>query len=276
MNKYQVGLSGLFLFFLGVLPINAVWAAQPDCAEVRATYQCPAEKKKLTLSFDDGISDVTPKVLDILKREKIQGTFFVLGNKVDCSLYTNDCKANPQSQQCQSFQLCQQRRQTLSRIKREGHMIGSHSYKHDRHTQVPLAKAEQYIVKSRQILAPFFTTEPAIFRLPYGDGWFNQKDKPEVMEILKRNNFEHIGWEMTAYDWNPDYQKGDKILDNVMTQMCSGKGRVGVVLFHDGVFENEHVGRTFTADNLARWIPSMRCAADFVPLSYFKKKLRVK
>ena len=276
MNKNKMGLMGLCLFLIGLLPVNVALAAQPDCAEVRAKYQCPVEKKKITLSFDDGVADVTPKVLDVLKREKIEGTFFILGNKVDCSLYTNDCKTNPQSEQCQSFQLCQQRRQTLSRIKNEGHMIGSHSYEHDRHTAIPLAMAERNIQKSRQILAPFFTTEPAIFRLPHGDGWFNQKTSPQVMEALKRNKFEHIGWEMTAFDWNPKYQDGDKILDNVMNQMCSGKGRVGVVLFHDGVFENEHVGRTFTADNLARWIPSMRCAADFVPLSYFKKNLRVK
>lgn len=276
MTTKKMSYVHLLLLVAGLMISSLAWATQPDCAQVRAAYQCPIEKKKITLSFDDGVADVTPKVLDILKQEKIQGTFFVLGNKVDCRLYKNDCRSNPRSKQCQSFQLCQQRRQTLARIKREGHMIGSHSYEHDRHTQIPLAKAEQYIVKSRQILSPFFTTEPAIFRLPYGDGWFNQKAQPQVMNALKRHQFEHIGWEMTAYDWNPDYQQGDKILDNVMNQMCSGRGRVGVVLFHDGVFENEHIGRTFTANNLARWIPTMRCVADFVPLKYFKKNLRVK
>jgi peptidoglycan/xylan/chitin deacetylase (PgdA/CDA1 family) len=275
-----MGRSVVGLMIWGVLMVlmsaSSAQAAAPNCEEVRAKYQCPVEKKKVTLSFDDGVADVTPKVLDVLKRENIQGTFFVLGNKVDCSLYTNDCKTNPDSAQCQSFQLCQQRRQTLARIKSEGHMIGSHSYQHDRHSTIPLPVAEFYIKRSRDILAPFFTTEPAIFRLPHGDGWFNQKDKPAVMAALKANGFEHIGWEMTAYDWNKDYQTGDKILDNVMTQMCGGKGRQGVILFHDGVFENEHVGRTFTADNLARWIPSMRCAADFVPLTHFKKTLQVK
>lgn len=276
MKISQRIISRGLLLILGVLGSSVLWAAQPNCEQVRATYQCPVEKKQITLSFDDGVADVTPKVLDVLKRENIQGTFFILGNKVNCGLYKNDCKTNPESQQCQSFQLCQQRRQTLQRIKREGHMIGSHSYDHHRHTQIPFAQAKQSIDKAREILAPFLTTEPALFRLPYGDGWFNQKDKPQVMDYLKQANYEHIGWEMTAYDWNPDYQKGDKILDNVMTQMCSGRGRVGVVLFHDGDFEKEHEGRAFTAENLGRWIPTMRCAADFVPLTHFKKNLRVK
>ena len=270
--KYSKGM----LLALSLLLVPSVQAAKPDCAEVRATYQCPTIKKKITLSFDDGVADVTPKVLDVLKREKIQGTFFVLGNKVDCRTYEKSCKKGNNSAQCESLKLCKQRVSTLNRIKREGHMIGSHSYHHDRHSELPANKLEWNIRKSKIILADHLTTEPAIFRLPYGDGWFNQKTKPQAMQALKRHGFEHIGWEMTAYDWNVDYQNGDKILDNVMKQMCSGKGRQGVVLFHDGDFEKEHIGRTFTANNLARWIPTMRCAADFVPLTFFKKNLRVK
>lgn len=262
------------LVLITVPLIPTLQAAQPDCAQVRAEYQCPTVKKKITLSFDDGVGDVTPKVLDILKREKIQGTFFVLGNKVDCSIYENSCKQG-NSARCESLNLCKQRVNTLSRMKREGHMIGSHSYNHDRHSELPANKLQWNIQKSKIILGDMLTTEPAIFRLPYGDGWFNQKAKPQAMAALKRNGFEHIGWEMTAYDWNVDYQNGDKILGNVMKQMCSGRGRQGVVLFHDGDFEQEHTGRTFTADNLERWIPTIRCAADFVPLTFFKKNLRV-
>jgi len=263
----------LVLFSLPSIPV--VHAVQPDCAQIRATYQCPSVKKKVTISFDDGISDVTPKVLDVLKREKVPGLFFVLGNKVDCRTYENSCKQGNKAQ-CQSLNLCKQRVNTLSRMKREGHMIGSHSYHHDRHSELPANKLQWNIQKSKLILANSLTTEPPLFRLPFGDGWFNQKAKPQAMDAVKRNGFEHIGWEMTAYDWNVDYQNGDKILDNVMKQMCSDRGRQGVVVFHDGDYEKEHAGRAFTANNLGRWIPMMRCAADFVPITFFKKNLRVK
>ena len=50
-----------------------------DCEAIRAQYQCPVEKHQLHLSFDDGVSNVTDKVLDILKRENIKATFFVIG-----------------------------------------------------------------------------------------------------------------------------------------------------------------------------------------------------
>ncbi len=258
-------LSSLFFF-----PFSAF--AQ-DCNYYKAKYNCPADKRfKLHLSFDDGVGSVTPQILDTLKRERIPATFFILGNKVDCQQYRQRCHKEHNKKSCQSLKLCQQRRQTLKRIKKEGHLIGSHSYDHYHHSKLSPAKLQLAIKRSKQILQPFFTTKPAPFRLPYGDGWFNQKDQPQVMKELKRQGFTHIGWEMSGFDWNTKNQQGTKILDNVMQQMCSGRN--GTVLLHDGVFENEHEGRLFTAKHLAEWIPVMRCVADFVPLKYFKKELR--
>lgn len=238
-----------------------------DCEAVRQQYQCPEQKHQIHLSFDDGVGSVTDDVLDVLKRENIQATFFILGNKIDCARF------EPGSP---SKTLCRQRVKTLKRIRREGHDIGSHSYEHYHHSQLNPQQLQKTILESRRILEPYLTTEPAVFRLPYGDGWFNQKEQPQIMESLHQAGFEHIGWEITAYDWNEKFQQGDKILDNVMNQMCQGKGRNGVVLFHDGVFENEHEGRLFTAKNLGRWIPRLRCVADFKPLLYFKKTMHRK
>ena len=266
--KKNLILSILSISLVSPLIANQVIASE-DCNAIRAQYQCPIQKHQLHLSFDDGVSSVTPKILDILKRENIKATFLILGNKVDCKKYKVGSK---------SHNLCQQRFATLQRIKREGHDIGSHSYEHHHHSQITQVELEDTINRSRAILEPYFTTEPAIFRLPYGDGWFNQKEQPQVMQALKKANFFHLGWEMTAYDWNEKYQHGDKILDNVLGQLCGNgkRGRDGVVLFHDGVFENEHEGRLFTGNNLARWIPKMRCVADFKPLLHFKKNLKKK
>jgi len=262
--KFKFSLFILFFILSSQLITTQVFAE--DCAAIRAKYQCPDKKHKLHLSFDDGVGSVTPQILDILKRENIKATFFILGNKIDCGKY----------KQGKSLELCKQRLATLKRIKREGHEIGSHSYEHYHHSELSPAELKQTIMYSRALLEPYFTTQPAIFRLPYGDGWFNQKDQPQVMQALNKAGFEHIGWEMTAYDWNEKYQHGDQILDNVMNQMCKGKGRDGIVLFHDGVFENEHEGRVFTAKNLGRWIPKMRCAADFKSLLDVRKKLKHK
>jgi peptidoglycan/xylan/chitin deacetylase (PgdA/CDA1 family) len=263
--KFILSISLCCLFFISS-------SMAQDCSHYRAKYHCPVDKRfKLHLSFDDGVSSVTPQILDTLKRERIPATFFVLANKVDCQPYRQRCNKGRNQQACQAFSLCQQRRETLKRIKREGHLIGSHSYHHLRHSELSLVELQQNIRRSKQILQPFFTTQPIPFRLPYGDGWFNQKSKPQVMRALKQQGFLHIGWEMSGFDWNTKNQQGTKIVDNIMTQMCSGRN--GTVLLHDGVFENEHEGRLFTGKHLSEWIPILRCVADFVPLSAFKKEL---
>ena len=243
------------------------------CAQYRAKYQCPGnDKKPIHLSFDDGPANLTPHVLDLLKRERIPATFFVLAERLDCQPHKTQCQAGEQAA-CTSYNYCLEHRKTLQRTKQEGHMIGSHSYSHLHLSALPIAEMEQQIQQSKQIIQPFFTTSPPLFRLPFGDGWFNRNQKPQVLQSLAKYGFKHIAWEMSAYDWRKADQQGDKILKTVMHEICSKRG--GVILFHDGVFEDEHMGRTFTGDHLAEWIPAMRCVADFKPLTYFYKDLKV-
>lgn len=79
----------------------------------------------LTLTFDNGPEpEVTPGVLDLLAREKIQSTFFVLGRKL----------AEPA------------RRRLAERAHAEGHWIGNHSMQH----KVPLGEAPDPAAAARE------------------------------------------------------------------------------------------------------------------------------
>lgn len=70
-------------------------------------YVPQGEEKKAYLTFDDGPSgNVTPQILDILNREGIKATFFVLGSRVE--LYP----------------------EILKREYEEGHYIANHGYSH--------------------------------------------------------------------------------------------------------------------------------------------------
>ena len=40
------------------------------------------EKKVIYLTFDDGPSIITSKVLDILKKNEVKATFFIIGNQI--------------------------------------------------------------------------------------------------------------------------------------------------------------------------------------------------
>ncbi len=255
-----------------ILFIISASALADNCAQYRAKYSCPGtDKKPIHLSFDDGPADKTPALLDTLKKENIPATFFVLAERIDCQHHKNRCQTGDKSA-CTSYNYCLEHRQTLKRMKKEGHMIGSHSYNHLRHSTLPVQEMKQQIQRSKQLLQPFFTTSPALFRLPYGDGWFNRDKSPIVLETLKKMGFQHLAWEMSAYDWRQSDQQGDRILQTVMHEICSKRG--GVILFHDGDSDQEHIGRTFTLDHFAEWVPAMRCVADFKPLSYFYKDLK--
>ncbi|SDD90119.1 Peptidoglycan/xylan/chitin deacetylase, PgdA/CDA1 family [Paenibacillus sp. UNCCL117] len=68
-------------------------------------YMAP-EQPTVYLTFDDGPSGLTPQVLNLLREEGIQATFFVLGEHVEA------------------------RADVVKRIVDEGHAIGNHSYNH--------------------------------------------------------------------------------------------------------------------------------------------------
>ncbi len=268
-NPFYLSCKALLLLLL-LVPLIAV---ADDCKQYRAKYQCPGTlKKPIHLSFDDGPADLTPGLLNTLKKANIPATFFVLAERIDCQPLRNNCKVK-NSAACSSYHYCMEHRKTLQQMKADGHMIGSHSYSHVRLSTLSKNKMQQQILQSKQLLRPFFTTSPALFRLPFGDGWFNREQCPIVLNTLKKTGFQHIAWEMSAFDWRKADQHGDAILQTVMHEICSKNG--GVILFHDGDFEQEHIGRTFTGDHFAEWIPAMRCVADFKPLSYFYKNLTV-
>ncbi|SKA87825.1 Polysaccharide deacetylase [Thiothrix eikelboomii] len=244
-----------------------------DCAAVRARFQCDAATHyPLHLSFDDGPALQTTEVLQVLKQEKIPATFFVIANKVDCPALEKQCKAEHGSkiQAClQPKQECEQRRQILLQAKRAGHVIGSHSYEHLRYSEVEQGLMREHFRLARQVLDPYLNTTPPLFRLSYGDGWFNRQQHPQVLAALKANGFQHIAWQLSAFDWDENNQQGDKILTNVLEQVCKRR-QGGVVLFHDGVHDQLHTGRLFTTTHLKDWIPSLRCVVDFKPLSFFE------
>lgn len=245
-----------------------------DCEAVRTRFQCDATSKyPLHLSFDDGPALQTADVLKVLKQEKIPATFFVIASKVDCPALEKKCQTehHDDKKACkQLVQDCEQRQQILLQTKQAGHVIGSHSYEHLHYSEVEPKTMREHFRLARQVLNPYLNTTPPLFRLPYGDGWFNRAQKPQILQALKESGFQHIAWQLSAFDWDEKNQHGDKILSNVLEQVCTRK-QGGVVLFHDGVHDQLQEGRLFTTTHLKEWIPSLRCVVDFKPLSFFEK-----
>lgn len=83
----------------------------------------------VALTFDDGPDlESTPRILDVLKRNNVKATFFVIGKNV--LKYPN----------------------IIKRIYEEGHQIGLHSFTHDYILKMGLVKLRKEILQTENVI----------------------------------------------------------------------------------------------------------------------------
>ena len=139
-------------------------------------------KPEVTLTFDNGPEPaVTAKVLEVLKREKILATFFVVGSKL----------ADPA------------RRRLAKRAHDEGHWIGNHTMTH----RVPLGRiADAAVVRSEivdtQALIGELSHPDRLFR-PFGGGG---ELGPHLLNdvaraVLAEERMTCVLWNAVPRDW---------------------------------------------------------------------------
>ena len=102
------------------------------------------DEKVLALTFDDGPNaKITGRILEILKRQKVSATFFVVGKNI---------KKNPD---------------LLARVHKEGHEIGNHSMTHPRLPSLDVEGVKSEIVGSQNLIQEQLGFKPVVFRAPY-------------------------------------------------------------------------------------------------------------
>jgi hypothetical protein len=126
---------------------------------------------EISLTFDDGPDpQVTPAVLEVLRRHAARATFFVL---------TEHAFAHPD---------------LVRRILGEGHEIGLHFDRHDRITELPPRAALSRMRAARRRLAEL-AGPVRLFRPPY--------DSQNLATYLfaRSQGLDVIGWSQVADDW---------------------------------------------------------------------------
>ncbi len=149
----------------------------PNLYTVYAKPKKPEEKRKIAyLTFDDGPSENTFKVLDILEEKDIKATFFIVGSEIK--------KKNEDS---------------LIRMIHEGHTIGIHTYSH-RCNEI-YCSVERFLEDFNTVYQQIYelTGERVnIYRFPWGsNNGYSKNIKDALMEEMERRGF-------TCYDWNVD------------------------------------------------------------------------
>ena len=169
-----------------------------------------SEEKVVYLTFDDGPSVVTEKILDILKAENVPATFFVTGATTDRG------------------------KRLYHRMKDEGHSIGIHSYSH---------KYGEIYVNSEAFMKDFTRLEahlreivgetPKIFRFPGGST--NSTVSPavisEIKEKIAEKGYIYFDWNSLGKDDLHTPTSADDIFLNV-TKSGGDRKRI-LILMHD-------------------------------------------
>lgn len=168
-----------------------------------------AESRKVYLTFDDGPSDNTDEILDILKENDVKATFFVVGKTDEHS------------------------RQMYRRIVEEGHTIALHSYSH-KYSEI-YSSVEKYD-KDLEKLSKLILEETGVtthyLRFPGGSSnQVSDVDMEEFIKLVTDEGYTYYDWNVVSGDATSKSYSAKDLIDNVVSGV--EHFQESIVLMHD-------------------------------------------
>ncbi len=222
--------------------------ASPDVVEAKkkdavsagaVTGETPETEKtkKVYLTFDDGPSKETKKVLDVLKKKKVKATFYVIGREDDFS------------------------KSIYKRIVKEGHTLGMHSYSHIyKEIYGSLEGFQKDFEKISELLFDVTGVRSMYYRFPGGSG-----NSVKAFSIEEYRNF-LAGQGVTYQDWNVIAANGttDHVTQkDMVASVMDGVARydTSIVLMYDSA------DKKMTAKSLEAIIDNLQAAGyELLPI----------
>lgn len=163
---------------------------------------------KIILTFDDGPDpEYTPKILDILEKEKVPATFFVIGLNAENNI------------------------PLLNRIYRNGYEIGNHTFTHNNIAKMSPERADLELKSTRLLIECITGRSTILFRAPY-----NADSEPQTFEEIepiarsKKDNYITVGESIDPNDWDPK-MNADSIVNR--TIRFAETNNASIILLHD-------------------------------------------
>jgi peptidoglycan-N-acetylglucosamine deacetylase len=195
-------------------PVDTQWSRRSSVVpSIKPAIQA-TRKKTAYLTFDDGPSANTVRILDILQRYSIHATFFVIGDSSSDG-------------------------QRLYRLIHEkGHVIGNHTYSHD---YALLYSSEKSFTQDTERLSKLLeqTTgvKPTLFRFPGGSN--NQISRhygpkgimSKLTSAISREGYAYTDWNVSSTDAAQSVQPMYDIVSAVLS--ASMTKQEAIILMHD-------------------------------------------
>ncbi|MDO4463926.1 MAG: polysaccharide deacetylase family protein [Bacillota bacterium] len=228
----------------GIYTTATVETSSRDIPEAAELAQEPEEDysmydKRIYLTFDDGPSRNTDKILDILKEYDVKATFFVVGKTDEESV------------------------RAYQRIVAEGHTLAMHSYSH-KYSEIYASKEsfEQDLRQLQEYLYQITGVWPRFYRFPGGSSnTVSKVDMKELIEYLNESGITYFDWNIASGDAISGQLGKDIIVNNCIggikaKQEC-------MILMHDASDKNS------TVEALSLLIEQVRSSenAVFLPIT---------
>ncbi len=212
----------------GTAPLSAVvvgwmaWAVRGRSSAVFApsVWRGPRGAKSIALTFDDGPSEGTTQVLEVLERYRVPATFF-------------QCGANAA------------RLPAVARaVAGAGHEIGNHSHAHPLYCLCPPRAIREDMERAQETIYAASGARPAWFRAPFGVRWFG------LREAQRRLGLGGVMWSVIGYDWS---LKPEQVARRILRRAANG----AIVCLHDGRELRVRPEIGVTVEALRRVVPEL-------------------
>jgi peptidoglycan/xylan/chitin deacetylase (PgdA/CDA1 family) len=145
-----------------------------------------SNKGLVTFTFDDGISNNTEELLDILDSEKITATFFIIGESLGTTL-----TAPPRAK--------------LKAIHDKGHIVGNHTHSHPNIVKLSQEDLRAEIAGANAEIRATIDHKMKYFRPPYGS--INASSRKFITDM----GFRIVLWDLDPRDWDVKRSKEDML-----------------------------------------------------------------
>jgi peptidoglycan/xylan/chitin deacetylase (PgdA/CDA1 family) len=198
------------------------WAVRGRSSEVfgPSVWRGRPGRRTIALTFDDGPSPATPRLLDILASYRVPATFFQCGENV---LRAPDlCRA----------------------VSAGPHEIGNHSHTHRNFAlKRPSCIVDDFYC-AQNAIAEVTSRTPFLMRPPYGVRWFGFR------EMQERLGLTGVMWSVIGLDWK---LSAPGIAERVLSRARDG----AIICLHDGRGTLKDPDARPTIEAVRRIVPSL-------------------
>lgn len=192
----------------------------PDAAEVMNRYKNEggsqmggnhAGERVIYLTFDDGPSANTPKVLEVLRREGVKATFFVTAQFKESLKYIGEAY-------------------------REGHAIAAHTYSHSPSIYKTTETYFADLNKIQGVIKEYTGSTTNIIRFPGGSSnmmYYRASGDPLTMirlaQAVRDRGYQYVDWNVSSEDASGAHVP----VETIIRSSCKSKGNDICLLMHD-------------------------------------------